>query len=322
MIVVPANAHRDLALRLAPLLEDGQIIVLNPGRTFGALEFRQVLAQAGCPADVVVAEAQTFIFASRADGPAQAHIFRTKEWVALAAYPAQDTSRVLAALNPAYPQFRHGRSVLHTGLNNIGAIFHPAILLLNTGWIEATQGGFEFYFDGVTPTVARIMEAVDRERLSLGAHLGVQLISARDWLFQAYHAQGEDLYTAILDQEGYRGIFAPGTMDHRYLHEDIPMSLVPLASLGQHLGVPVNAMQSLIHLANLAHHTDYEQIGRTVASLGLQSLSGPHIRARLEGLPTPSYKLNDPPRPKLPQETGLAENGHQPVHRVQTPLLD
>ena len=43
MIVTTANAHSSLAEWLAPLLEEGQVILLNPGRTCGALEFRQVL---------------------------------------------------------------------------------------------------------------------------------------------------------------------------------------------------------------------------------------------------------------------------------------
>jgi len=40
--------------------------------------------------------------------------------------------------------------VLHTGLNNMGAIFHPALTILNAGRIESTGGEFQFYIDGVT----------------------------------------------------------------------------------------------------------------------------------------------------------------------------
>lgn len=42
MVVTPAAGHQDIAQRLSPYLEEGQIIVLNPGRTGGALEVRQV----------------------------------------------------------------------------------------------------------------------------------------------------------------------------------------------------------------------------------------------------------------------------------------
>ncbi len=65
MVVTPSSAHRDVAKSCAPYLKDGQIVVLNPGRTCGAIEFTQVLRDSGCTADVTVAEAGTFIYASR-----------------------------------------------------------------------------------------------------------------------------------------------------------------------------------------------------------------------------------------------------------------
>ena len=43
MVTTTATAHRELALKLAPILSTGQIIVLNPGRTCGALEFHNSL---------------------------------------------------------------------------------------------------------------------------------------------------------------------------------------------------------------------------------------------------------------------------------------
>src|SRR5512142_2234785 len=43
LVVVPANAHTFMAEACAPLLHDGQIVLLNPGRTGGALEFANVL---------------------------------------------------------------------------------------------------------------------------------------------------------------------------------------------------------------------------------------------------------------------------------------
>ena len=104
-------------------------------------------------ANVVVAEAQTFLYASRSDGPAQAFIHRIKDAVPLAALPTSDTQQVLDVLRPYFPQFIDGKTILHTGLNNIGAVFHPAIALHNLGWIEATGGNFQFYIDGVTPSI-------------------------------------------------------------------------------------------------------------------------------------------------------------------------
>ncbi len=273
MVVVPSSAHADIAKTCAPYLKDGQIVLLHPGRTCGAIEFAKVLRDNGCIADVTVAEAETFIYASRSDGPAQARIFRIKEAVPLAALPATRNRMVLDMVRQAYPQYIDGGNVLQTGLNNMGAIFHPALTLLNAGWIETTHGDFQFYIDGVSPSVARVLEVLDRERVTVAASVGIRGRTAMDWLKLAYDTTGEDLHQAIHNQPGYYGIQAPATLHHRYIFEDVPMSLVPIASFGQHYGVSVRGMDSIIRLACIIHKTDYWRRGRTLEKLGLAHLS-------------------------------------------------
>ncbi len=298
MVVTPAYAHYNIAHEAAPYLQTGQIVVLNPGRTLGAIEFTRVLDEGGCANGVTVAETQTFIYASRSDGPSQARIFRIKDAVPLAALPATETSRVLEKLASAYPQFIDGGDVLQTGINNIGAIFHPTISIFNAGWIEATSGDFQFYLDGVTPTVARLMEVLDRERVTVASAVGVRAVTAREWLKIAYNADGENLYEAIHNQPGYRGINAPATLSHRYLTEDIPMSLVPIASLGNHYGVSVRGMESIIRLACIAHQTDYWRRGRTLERLGIKHLSVSELTRYVTGLTKHQLPIQDR-HPKL-----------------------
>jgi opine dehydrogenase len=273
MVVVPSSAHADIAKAVARYLKNGQTIILHPGRTCGALEFAKVLRDQGCRADVTIAEAETFIYASRSDGPAQARIFRIKEAVPLAALPSSRNAQVLEAIHRVYPQFIDGVNVLHTGLNNMGAIFHPALTLLNAGWIESTFGDYQFYIEGVTTSVARVLETLDRERVTVASSLGIRARTAMEWLKMAYDTSGEDLQDAIHNQPGYMGIKAPSTLSHRYIFEDVPMSMVPIASLGERFGVSVVGMESIIHLACIVHRTDYRKRGRTVDKLGIDGLS-------------------------------------------------
>jgi opine dehydrogenase len=285
MVVVPSSAHADIAKLAAKHLKNGQIVILHPGRTCGALEFAKVLRDEGCKADVTIAEAETFIYASRSDGPAEARIFRIKEAVPLAALPATRNERVLEAIHSVYPQFIDGVNVLNTGVNNMGTIFHPALTLLNAGWIESTHGDYQFYIDGVSPSVARVLEALDRERVTVASSLGIRARTAMEWLKMAYDTTGENLHEAIQNQPGYYGIKAPATLNHRYIFEDVPMSMVPLASLGERFGVSVRGMNSIIRLACIVHRTDYWKRGRTVDKLGIGDLSvGELTRYVTEGI--------------------------------------
>jgi len=101
------------------------------------------------------------------------------------------------------------------------------------------------------------------------SRLGVRAISAREWLKRAYDSVGSNLYEAIRNNEGYRGIAAPQTLRHRYILEDVPMSLVPISELGRTFGVQTELIDAVICLASTIHGTDYRHNARTVESMGL-----------------------------------------------------
>ncbi len=273
MVVIPASGHRSIALKAAPYLRDDQILVLNPGRTGGALEFKQGLIEGNCATKPTICETETFLFASRSVGPAEARIFRTKFSVPLAALPATRTEQAMETVKQVFSQFIPAENVLHTSLNNMGAIFHPALTLLNASWIESTLGDFQFYMEGVTPATAKVLDFLDRERVTVASALGIQARTARDWLYRAYAAEGDTLFEAMRANPGYQGITAPNRLQHRYIFEDVPCSLVPIVELGHQYGVETPTMCLLVNLANIIHGVDYWQRGRTLARLGLAGMS-------------------------------------------------
>jgi opine dehydrogenase len=286
MVVIPATGHRQVALECAPHLTVDQTVLLNPGRTFGALEFMQVLREEEVRRMPTVAEAQTFIYVSRHTDFARARIMQIKSSVPLAAIPAHKTPNVLDVVRTAFPEFVAATNVLETSLDNIGAIFHPTLTLLNASRIESTHGDFEYYLEGVSPSTAKILESADSERIALGTALGVHVHTAREWLYLAYASAGKTLFDAIQGTPGYKGVRAPSTLTHRYILEDVPMSIVPMASVGKMLGVRTPTLTSLVHLASSIHSRDFLSEGRTVDRLGLSGLSVKEIRMlALTGVP-------------------------------------
>ncbi|HEY9594870.1 MAG TPA: NAD/NADP octopine/nopaline dehydrogenase family protein, partial [Spirochaetia bacterium] len=284
MVVTPSTAHREIAAASAPVLTEDQLVVLNPGRTGGALEFRKVLGDAGGTTRALVGETQTFLYASRALSRWEARIFRIKNSVPFATLPSFWIPDALAVLSCAFPQFVAGTNVLATSLENIGAVFHPALTILNAGWIEATRGDFEYYLQGITPSVAKILEKIDAERLAVARALGVRSVSAREWLYLSYDSPGSDLYDAIRNTRSYAGIKAPSGINHRYIWEDVPMSLVPIASLGAQLGVETPMIDTVIDLGSVLLGTDFRATGRTAESLGLAGMTVKEIRHVVAGV--------------------------------------
>ncbi|HHW56895.1 MAG TPA: NAD(P)-binding domain-containing protein [Clostridia bacterium] len=281
LVVVPASAHYKIAEDMLPYLRDGQIIILNPGRTGGALEFHNVTRKRE-DLDVVIAETDTFIYACRSS-MGRAKIYKIKEVVSVAAIPKEKTEILVEALNNAFPQFVPAQNVLETSFNNFGAIFHPTPTLLNAARIETAKGIFEYYREGISPSVAKILEKVDNERMMVAKRLGVKTVSAKDWLKETYNAEGETLYEAIQNTKAYVGLLAPETLECRYIFEDVPMSLVPISSIAKEIGIKTPTIDAIIHLASVMHGRDYWKMGRTAENLGIKGTTVEEIVEMVEG---------------------------------------
>ncbi len=65
--------NRELATQLAPWPEDGQVIVLNPGRTLGAFEFSGILRDPS-RRRFYIAEAQSLLYTFRFEQPGKVRI--------------------------------------------------------------------------------------------------------------------------------------------------------------------------------------------------------------------------------------------------------
>jgi len=276
MVVTPANAHIKIAKDCAPYLKDDQVVVLNPGRTGGALEFSKTLIEEKIKTKPIIGEAQTLIYSCRKINPTKVMIFGVKKSLFVAALPAKNVGKLIKVLNRAYPQFVPAANVLETSLNNIGAIFHPAPTLLNSARIESGNR-FDYYHEGITPAVATVLENIDRERLEVARALNIKTQSAMDFLKESYGVEGNSLYQAIQNNIAYKGIKAPTKINIRYLTEDIPMSLVPIASIGFQLGVRTPNIDSIIKIGSTMLKIDFRKLGRTAKRMGLNDLRANEI---------------------------------------------
>lgn len=287
MIVAPAMSHRPYASMLAPLLEDGQRVVLNPGRTGGALEFARVLTRFACRADIVLGETQTFIYAAERRGPNTVEILKEKFRMRAAALPARDNDALMAHLQDLYPQIEPAAHVLETSLNNVAPVVHPGTVLLNTQVVERTAAGepLKFYKDQVTHSIATlIMEDLDREKQAVARALGIREVwSLLDWYRESYHVVGETIYDAIMANPYYEGFSAPShILAQNHILDDVPNSLVPIADFGRTLGVPTPTIDAIVSLASAMCDIDWWAEGRTVDRLGLGGMSPQEMVAHVE----------------------------------------
>ena len=276
MVTTVANAHKAVAMSMAPYIEEGQVIILNPGRTCGALVFNQTLRECGCQKRYYLGEAQTLVYACRVIENGHVNVIGIKDEVLLSGLPASDTDHILNMINPIYPSFAKTDNVLQTSLENIGAMFHPCVLLFNAATIERNEV-FWFYRD-MTEQVAEFIEKFDAERLTVGKAYGVDLLSVRDWIKFAYkNTEGETLCERMRNNPAYHDIKSPSTIFTRQLTEDIPTGVLPIMELGKAAGIKTPLLESMVNICEALLNLDLHTNGRSLKNLGLCGMTKDEI---------------------------------------------
>jgi opine dehydrogenase len=271
MVVVPAFAQEVYMRHIIASGEAGQIVVFNPGK-FGSLHFAHLLDEAGRGGDFLVGETSSLIYAAKTRGLGHVNIKAVKDTLPYAALPSQRSSEALWTLMDLYPQFAPAYNVLQTSVDAPGLIIHPISTLMNMSRIEQIGHYRTSHYD-ITPGVARVMAAVDGERMEIARKLCYETYSFVETLHIMYKVKGESVYDAMYDISAHNVQMAPGDLKHRYVTEDIPFGLVTLSSLGKLLGVPTPGMEAIVNVACMANGEDYWAKGRTVQQLGIESMS-------------------------------------------------
>lgn len=272
--VAPAFAQSPIFKLALPYFETGQTVVIIPGN-FGSLALRKMLEESNGP-KISIAETDTLPYACRLMENGKVNVWGIKNYVRAGTLPGGDFDKVKTALDGVFPVALHQLPhSLAAGLSNANMIVHCTTMIMNTGRIESEKGNFRFYTDGMSPSVCRVQERVDSERISVAASLGVTLESTFQGLKSMYGLKGDSLYEILAGSPVYgsHGPDAPKEMKHRYLNEDVPYLLAPLSALGKIAGVPTPVTESIILLAGVVNGIDYFSAGWSGKTLGIEGMN-------------------------------------------------
>ena len=275
-----------VARELAPLLRDGQTILLIQGNTGGALVFRRALDGGGCTAAVDIAEMDNYPYSCWRLAPTRIRPIVRKKFLQIAAFPGRRGDTVFARLAPLFPHAVAAPTIAATGFTNANAMLHVANCVANAGKIDRGEG-YKFYAEGVTPAVARLYQAINAERVAVAAALGAAVPTLEDWFERSYGVRGADLpETCRLltsNSDGpYQATGTPRGWDHKYIAEDVPVGLMPMRALGAAVGVPTPAIDAVITLAQTLAGNDFTAEARTLDRMGLAGTAAGEIRRILD----------------------------------------
>ena len=282
MVCSQALTHDRIARELAPLIKPEHLVILNPGSTGGSLHFAKVFREFGTKNFPTFAETATLTYGCRAKGAAVEIAVKVKR-VVYGTLPASAIHVIAGELELLYPGLVRAASVLEAGLNNANPVIHPPITILNAARIENEGDSTFFYGDGVSPTVARLIQKLDEERMALLRALGYPAQPDPVTSVEQGYASSTDYYECYKKGQGFSAFRNPNSLDNRYFHEDIGMSLVMFCSLGKLLGVPTPTSEVIVKMGEVLRDEDYYAKGlRTVEALGLAGLNPEGLKDYLE----------------------------------------
>ena len=287
IVCVPAFGHEPLAGMLASRWRDGQTVlwVGEPGGSFAAVAALRAIDRRP---DVTFGDTNTLpYYGALVSGPGKVGAIRKSGGTLVAALPSGRLDRVAGVAAGIWPWVTPAENVWETLLLNFNAIDHVPAMLLNLGAIQQPGGTFTLWGAGGTPGVVNVIEALDGEYLAMRKALGI----ANETPYEDYLVgqglaprKGADLHetlqSSLLPTLQFR--CGPDALDHRFVSEDVPYSLVLASSLGRELGVATPVIDSLVTLASVASGHDYAAEGKTLAGWGLGGAGVEGLRSAVE----------------------------------------
>ncbi|CAN5155313.1 NAD/NADP-dependent octopine/nopaline dehydrogenase family protein [soil metagenome] len=281
IIPLPALTHVDLAAACAPFWKDGQVVFLPPG-TLGSVLFARAASAAGNKADVSFAETGTLPYLVRKHGPTSIVISAYATRLPTGVFPAKNSDHAFALLEQVYPAIERIEDGLSGALMNAGPIIHPPLILMNAGPLEHFPA-WDIHNEGTQPSIRAVTTALDAERIAVREAIGYAAPhfpladhyskDGDEWMY------GNTAHEKLTDSGDWREKIDLQT--HRYMREDTALGLSMIVSIGRWAGVETPVATGLLAMASAITGEDLYAQGRTLESLGLDSLGRDEMRAFL-----------------------------------------
>jgi len=273
-VATVTTAYPDVAARLAPHLDHDHRVILFSSKLCGSVQFEHDLRERGVRS-VPVLETDA-LFACRIQEDESIWVRGFKGWTLFSAPRHSETRRWAPLVHRYFPKLEAARNVLQRGLTDFGAVAHPTTMVANMNRVDRKEP-FLFYQEGFTEKTVAVLEEVEKEFRALAHAYGAPLVAMKNLLDRYYGCDPTTLLTAMRTVPNYKHSWAPTSLDHRYLKEDVSCTLVPMQQLAHKARLELPVVSSIVQMACDLTGEDLVRHGRTLARLGWQDRSHAEI---------------------------------------------
>ncbi len=280
MLAVPGYGHRAVMDAMAPHIRPGQPVIISSHMSFSALYLAQQLAERGVQAPI--AAWGTTVTTGRRLSGAAVRVSNIRNRVDVAALPARDIDAMATLCQELFgDRFVPREDLIAVSLSNVNPQNHLGMALCNFTRIE--RGEQWVNWSGLTPSVGRLIEALDQERLAVAGAFGASVRTVRDHFhlsFSVPHGPVGDAGAVLAARDASPG---PSSLDTRYITEDVPFGLVPSTVLARIADVPMPLHEAGIAMFSALYGRDFRAANNLLPALSLEGLSVQALKELMRG---------------------------------------
>lgn len=282
LIALPGHAYPTVLPRITPHLQARQTVIVSGALSLAPLWLYERVGAPG--ARPLVASWGTTLATARHAGPSGVNINTLRASFEVAAIPASRGAEALSICRELFgDRFTLMDNILATALLNVNPVAHAAEVLPNLSRIDKRENWP--LFGNLTPSAARMGEAIDLERQAIARAFGFEVRSIHEHTHLSYHVplgSYAEMAAAIHTQLGSPP--GPTTLEHRYVLEDVPYGLAFYEMLARLVNVPTPHISAAITLISAAYGSDLRQANSLMADLALAGKASGDLMARCAGL--------------------------------------
>ncbi len=260
LVCTSADRHQETAQAIAPFIKSHHMVLIIPGNA-GSVLFRKAFEAAGSGA-AATAELSESLWSCRKQGAGRVFVASTLQEKRIAAYPSNDTRRVMDGFGGLFEAVP-GKHIVETVLNSPNVVSHLAGAVLNAGEIEKKGKEFALFQDGLSEIFISCIEKLEEERNQVLKKNGMEI----------YHPPSKDLLKALKDYrchpelDEFRALKGPDSFRHRYVTEDASCGVALLVSLGRRTGVKLPLTEAFLKIVDSVNGENSLIHGRTWENL-------------------------------------------------------
>jgi opine dehydrogenase len=261
LIALPANGHKSVFDEIAPFIRNDQQVIISSHASLGALYLAQLLRERlGDDCNVPITAWGTTVCTARRPSGKEVRVNTVRKSVDLCTIPQDRSQGSLELCKKLFYQvdtFRPRDGLLAISLSNLNPQNHLGIALGNISRMEKGETWYQSL--NITPTIGRLLEALDKERLDIADALDLEVKTIFEHFHLSFHVPISPSISDMNQEINAAGndVYGPNTADSRYITEDVAFGLVPTIVLGKLVNRPASLHESGVHMVSTMYGRDF-----------------------------------------------------------------